>query len=320
MKKDLEALESKMTVKKTKEKFIQDAIKIHGNKYCYNNVNYINTKTKVQIYCNTCGKFFLQTPEKHIGLKRGCPYCFGRYKTSDDIIKNLKKIYKSNFDYSKINYTKATIKICIICNKCCKTFFQTFNQLKKGKGCPYCNSLKKNNEKFIKEAKVVHKDKYNYSLVNYINRRTKVQIICNKCGKMFEQMPFKHLYGQGCPHCNISFGEQTIEKWLKNKNIRFETQKKFKDCKDIRVLPFDFYLPDYNMCIEYQGEQHYTPKMFILIKKDTNKGMAHYKKLKRHDHIKKNYCKQNNIKLLEIKYNNNIEEVLEYNLKSFGEC
>ena len=108
-----------MTVKKTKEKFIQDAIKIHGNKYCYNNVNYINTKTKVQIYCNTCGKFFLQTPEKHIGLKRGCPYCFGRYKTSDDIIKNLKKIYKSNFDYSKINYTKATIKICIICNKCC---------------------------------------------------------------------------------------------------------------------------------------------------------------------------------------------------------
>lgn len=301
--------------KKTKEDFIQNAINIHGQKYNYEYVTYINNKTKVKIYCNMCNKIFLQTPEKHTYLKQGCPFCFGKYKTTDDIIKTLKKIYRDNFDYSKINYTKSTEKIEIICNKCHKNFFQTFNKLKIGKGCPYCNSLKKNNEIFIKEAIIIHGNKYNYNLVNYINKRTKVQIICNKCGKIFEQKPFKHLYGQGCPHCNISFGEQAIKKWLTKNNIKFEIQKRFQDCKDIRMLPFDFYLPDYNMCIEYQGEQHYKPKMFISIKKDINKGVMQYKKLQYHDKIKKNYCKIKNIKLLEIKYNNNIERELEYNLK-----
>lgn len=108
----------------------------------------------------------------------------------------------------------------------------------------------------------------------------------------------------------FSKGEDDIWKWLKKNNIRFEFQKRFSDCKDKLPLPFDFYLPKYNICIEYQGSQHYDPGFYIRKKKSQEEGMKKYLIQKKHDEIKKNYCIQNNINFLEIKYTEKIEDKL----------
>jgi len=90
---------------------------------------------------------------------------------------------------------------------------------------------------------------------------------------------------------------------LKKRKILFESQKKFDGCRNIRELPFDFYLPKYNMCIEFDGVHHFKPMNHWG-------GKENLIEVKRRDEIKNQYCKDNNIKLLRIKYDENIEEKL----------
>lgn len=157
-------------------------------------------------------------------------------------------------------------------------------------------------EDFIEKSNIVHNNKYDYSLVEYKNAHSKVKIQCRKHG-IFQQVPLSHLRGDGCPTCGESKGEKTIEKYLANNNIYFEFQKTFEKCFHKQKLKFDFYLPKHNMCIEYDGEQHFRAvewfggeKEFILLQKK--------------DKIKDNYCKENNIYLLRIKYSDNIIDIL----------
>lgn len=109
---------------------------------------------------------------------------------------------------------------------------------------------------------------------------------------------------------NISGGENIIKHYLKSKNISFIQQFRYPNCKDILSLPFDFYLPKYNICIEYQGEQHYKPTKFSNNQSD-DIVLKNFKLLQKHDDIKRNYCKDNKIKLIEIKYDENIIKKLE---------
>lgn len=108
----------------------------------------------------------------------------------------------------------------------------------------------------------------------------------------------------------FSKAENFIWNWLNIHNITFEFQKRFFDCKDKNTLPFDFYIPSLNLCIEYQGSQHYDPGFYIRKKKSQEEGMEKYLLQKKHDEMKKEYCKQNNINFLEIKYTENIEKKL----------
>ena len=110
--------------------------------------------------------------------------------------------------------------------------------------------------------------------------------------------------------CGFSQGENTIWDLLKQHAIKFEFQKRFKNCKDKNTLPFDFFIPKYNLCIEFQGSQHYDPGFYIRKKKSQEEGMKKYLIQKKHDEIKKNYCIQNNINFLEIKYTEKIEDKL----------
>lgn len=106
--------------------------------------------------------------------------------------------------------------------------------------------------------------------------------------------------GYGCPICNESKGEKTIREWLIENNKKYESQYKFKNCIDKGKLPYDFYLKEYNMCIEYQGEQHYFPVDFAGKGEQWSKNS--FLEIKRRDGIKKDYCKNNNIILLCIPY------------------
>lgn len=290
--------------KLTTDEFIKRARLIHGNKFDYSKVEYINTMTKILIKCNICNNEFWQRPSAHL-QSQGCPNCSikKKYSNSTEFIKKAKKVHGDKYNYSGVKYNGNRVKICIKCTKH-GLFYQSPHEHLSGCGCPKCGLERRiglqtyTQEDFIKKANQVHSNIYDYNLVKYIGNKKKVIIVCNKHGK-FLQTPADHLQGVGCPKCNLSKGEKCINKILTNNNIRFQPQKKFIGCKDKRQLPFDFYLPEYNIAIEYDGEQHYLSRSLFNGKKG-------FKETQQHDLIKNNYCYNNDIMLLRIRYDEDI--------------
>ena len=296
--------------KLTTEQFIEKAKLIHGNKYDYSLVEYKSAHVKVKIICPNHGVFEEQ-PSHHL-KGHGCKKCAGTEKlTTEQFIEKAKLIHGDKYDYSLVDYKNANTKVKIICPKH-GVFKQSPNvHLSKGGcDCPFCShrSFKLTTEEFIKKAKIAHGNNYDYSLTNYINGRTKVKIICPKHG-VFEQLPNDH-YKKGCPKCNSSKGEIKVRNFLKENGILFEEQKKFKDCKNEKPLPFDFYLPEKNLLIEYDGEQHYFPKEIFG-------GEKGFTERKVNDKIKDEYAKKNGIKLIRIPYYDfdKIGEILNENIR-----
>ena len=274
---------------------------IHDNTYNYSLVEYINSHTKVKIICKKHG-IFEQTPSNHLKGK-GCPKCYGNHKKSNTLIINdFNYVHNDVYDYSLVDYKNNKTKIKIICKEH-GIFEQTPYSHLSGSGCPKCyGNNKKTTDSIIINFNIIHNDKYDYSLVEYTGYQKKVKIICQKHG-VFKQTPKNHILGQGCPICNFSKGEEEIKKYLDINNITYKYQFIFNDCKYKKPLKFDFYLPDYNICIEYDGKQHFEKYKFE--KDDKN-----LKIRKIRDEIKTNYCKINNIKLIRIKYNENIKKKL----------
>ena len=171
-------------------------------------------------------------------------------------------------------------------------------------------SRKVTTEDFVQRAKEIHGNKYSYSGVVYQKGHSKVRIICSEHGD-FLQEPNAHLCGQGCPMCNLSKGELEISRVLDELRVRYEKQYRFSDCRNAKPLPFDFYLPDFNLCIEYDGEGHFRPVCFKtrMSKKKANKA---FQKIKKHDKIKEAYCLTRHIGLLRIPYTqySNIEPLV----------
>lgn len=293
-----------MPKKLTKEEFIKKSIVIHGEFYDYSKVVYINNQTLVEVICPVHGNFFIP-PCKHI-KGRKCPACSGYKIKNIDFIKRAKSIHGDKYDYSLVNYTGVFNKVKIICPK--HGEFKQAPDRHYISGCVLCGiesaSIKKtyNTSEFIQRAKNVHGDKYDYSLVKYENNKKQVIIICPEHGE-FKQTPNAHWVGKGCSRCNESKGERKIANILSKNNIIFEIQKKFENCKRQNYLPFDFYLPEYNVCIEYDGEQHYKPI-------DWFGGEGGFKITQENDKFKTEFCKNSNIKLIRIKFNQNIEEIL----------
>jgi polyhydroxyalkanoate synthesis regulator phasin len=180
-------------------------------------------------------------------------------------IKKAKNKHGDLYDYSLVKFNNTDEKVDIICKKHGVFKQHIFNHIK-GRGCPHCNieRLKSPVDDVIKKFKNAHGDTYDYSKMEYVNTNTKIKIICKKHG-IFEQNPAKHIAGQGCPDCKLSHGEGKVKKFLKENNIKFKPQKTFDGCvnpiSNIK-LKFDFYLNDFNMCIEYDGEQHFEERYY----------------------------------------------------------
>lgn len=197
--------------KKTTEDFIADAHRIHGNKYDYSKVCYVNAKTKVCIICPEHGEFW-QTPDGHVS-GRGCPLCSNdartaaKKNTKEQFVIKARSVHGYKYDYSVSDYKAWDQKIAILCPTH-GVFFQTPNSHLNGSGCPVCGreqtvkSRRKDIQSFVEEAKKVHGDKYDYSLVDYRNSKEPVRIICPIHGE-FLQRPSNHLTGRGCPICAI---------------------------------------------------------------------------------------------------------------------
>lgn len=128
-----------------------------------------------------------------------------RRKTTEEFIQEAKQIHGDKYDYSKVNYINAYTKVCIICSKHGE-FWQCPHNHLSGAGCLKCaKDLQKQKftipkEIFIERANKVHKNKYDYSIINYINVKTHIDIICPIHG-IFKQTPQHHLSGNGCPKC-----------------------------------------------------------------------------------------------------------------------
>jgi hypothetical protein len=142
--------------------------------------------------------------------------------------------------------------------------------------------------------KFIHKNRYEYDYVDYKRCDIKIKIKCKIHG-IFFQTPASHLSGKGCPLCLESQGELKIAEFLDSEKIKYEREKTFKDCRHKHNLFFDFYIPDFNISIEYDGKQHFGPV-------DYYGGFPSYNYLKKTDAIKNNYCLTNGIKLIRIPY------------------
>ena len=135
-------------------------------------------------------------------------------KKTIDFIEKAKAVHGTKYDYSKVEYVKATEKVCIICHEHGE-FWQTHNNHLRGKGCTSCNGNKKlTKEEFISKARQIHDNKYDYSKVNYVNNSTKVCIICPEHGE-FWQSPCHHLQGDNCPKCSHQSYCDTKESFIK---------------------------------------------------------------------------------------------------------
>ena len=233
---------------------------------------------------------------------------------SSVFLERAKKKWGTLFDYSNSNYVDMNTKIEIRCTKHNHTFFQTPTKHLEGFGCIHCQTEKyiksrtQSTEEFVKRARKIHKDRFDYSKTVYTRYNHRVLITCPKHGD-FEQLPIDHLRGSGCPKCQMSKGERLILCYLEDHKIPFIFQYKIDKCRNKRPLPFDFAIfnndGSLKCLIEYQGEQHFEKRGFL---KDDD---TEFKELQKRDKIKYNFCCANKLELNYITYKENINKRME---------
>lgn len=308
----------KSTKRKTKEIFINDAINVHGNKYDYSKVEYINQLTKVCIVCPEHGEFW-QTPKSHLN-GHGCRKC-GNYiskivntgrshkayankiiYTTESFILKANEIHGGVYDYSKVNYKNLTTPICIICPEHGEFFQRPLEHIKQKSGCPKCANIKRYNkfvgskETFVEKSTKLFHGFYGYDNVNYFNNKTKVLITCPKHGD-FLCTPQNHLKGRGCPICKSEsyVYENRLYMFLTSFINEEDIIRQFKTDWLSKNKSLDFYIPKYSLGIEHQGAQHFESIDFLG-------GSEKYEKVKNLDTEKYNECCNNNVTILYFTY------------------
>lgn len=286
------------------QQFIKKAFVKHKGLYAYDKVVYINARTKVNIICKKHG-IFEQIAGDHLSGK-GCVFCARESKIINDFEERARKIHGDKFDYTQVRFTRQKEKVDILCYKH-GLFQQRVNEHLSGKGCASCarESRKKPNSEFIESANEIHGNYYLYDKTHYLHSRKKVLITCPKHGD-FLQSPDHHLSGKGCPKCKISKGEFHVAEYLNKNFLKYKEQAVFPECISSRgnLLKFDFFIPEKNLAIEYDGEQHFHAIALFG-------GEKRLIVQKENDGIKNDYCLKEGISLLRIHYSENIENAIE---------
>lgn len=301
---------------KKEEDYIEEYKKT-GKTYDLSKFKYVNSKTKSIFICHKKdsdgiehGEFMLSPYNM---LKKGkCPKCRKEQYllTSEEFYKRCKEIHNNKYEYSKETpYKGGNSYIDIIC-----PIHGKFTQLARshmyGCGCFECATVLKiachsdDINSFKEKAHKIHGNMYDYEESEYKHNTLKIKIKCNKCNRYFYQTPNVHLQGCGCPFCKTSHMEEKTMLLLEKKHIKYTYEKHF-DWLGLQSL--DFYLDDYNIAIECQGEQHFKPMGFCNIDRFEDDIKRDKKKAK--------LCKENDLPLFYINYNENIEQKLEKILK-----
>lgn len=269
-------------------------------------------------------------------------------RSRQDFYSKLKEVNGYTTDYYMGNESK--INICIEGVKLNPMSPHDFKRQTYKAIISFKNKLKENNDNFIKFVELTNKgkliskiktfddgkididmsqynafsksrlDTYNYCkekgykiLSPYVGNQEKILIDFN-CGHKYHWIKPEHLKNNiGCPICSSSKGEKIIREYLEDNSINFKQEHKFEDCKNKRSLPFDFYIPKCNLCIEFDGEQHFKANNYF--------GEKEFELTQKRDNIKNKYCKNNNINLLRIPYweIDSIEDILDKEFKRLRE-
>lgn len=271
---------------------------------------YINAKTAIAHRCLIHDIIWDATPST---IKKGC----GCYKCSEEKIKSaLCKTQEKYIEEVEIINPYITVLGKYINNNTpilhrCEIHNIEWNArpcgILLGSGCEECGKekirekLTKTHEEYVEDLKKTNP--FVEVVESYLSVYTPILHKCKIHNIIWKMTPHVALRGTKCPNCTESHGEHKIRLWLETNGIEYICQKSFSDCRDIKPLPFDFYLPAINKCIEYDGIQHFEPIEFFG-------GQEAFEICVKHDNIKNEYCKNNGISLLRIPYFKNVEEEL----------
>jgi hypothetical protein len=201
----------------TREEIIQKFEQVHGARYDYSNIEYVNNHTDVSIVCKDHG-VFQQSSASHL-RGNGCSACSGkRQGTTEKFLLKFKEVYGVEYDASRVEYVNANTKVKVVC-KTHGEFESLPNNLLAGHACPECTEFKrKNMAEFLRRSMDVHGNEYDYSKVVYKNCGTNVEIVCKKHGSFFQQ-PRNHTGGAGCQKCTRFTTSKIARNWLTSLNI-----------------------------------------------------------------------------------------------------
>ena len=285
---------------KTNEQFIIDIKKLYGDTYILDEVTYTKSNVKVTPICKIHGKFSVLANSFLMG--HGCPKCGIEKRASTTrhvksfFIKRATKKHNGFYIYDLVDYINSSTKVKIIC-PLHGIFEQAPSNHVAGQCCPICatkrvgTEQRQTKEEFVEKSIKVHGYRNDYSLVDYQGNKVPVDIRCIEHDFVFKCRPDNHLAGSGCPICNSSRGENKITSILNKYDIKFIKEYKI----DGHKYRYDFYLPDLNLLIEYDGPQHFRPV-------EAFGGEIGFEKTLHRDHMKNKLAKENKIKLLRIIY------------------
>lgn len=198
--------------------FISRSKKLHQGRFTYNNTIYVNSHTKLTITCEIHGDF-AQEPTNHLFLRRGCPKCAGRNKTTSEFIEKSNIIHRKRYNYSMTNYINCLKKVTIICGKHGE-FDQLPGEHLKGKGCSKCTHI-------ISKPETQFLDYYNIPLRNHRLpewRRKPVDGFDPESNTVFEFLgdywhgnPDKYKSGDMHPKKKVTYSE-LLHKTMENLN------------------------------------------------------------------------------------------------------
>lgn len=301
----------------SREKGFSSLQELAGSKLVSSFSDYSNGRSLLTFLCSNCDTPFKNTGflyKKSDDAKR-CFVCKKKLKINHPTSRSVfidacKKVHGDYYDYSLIpDVFSAKQKITIICPKHGEITTSADQHKNKYAGCQQCHisnittANRSSKTNFIVKANSVHEFKYRYEQVDYINATTPITIICPKHGA-YEQIPDVHLRGSGCKICgSTSRPVKEILLMLDDLNVAYSTEKTFDDCIGVkgRVLRFDIFIPENNLCIEYDGVHHFQPTKYSS--NISNAQMETYFKIQQqNDKIKDEYCAQNNINFIRIPY------------------
>lgn len=302
------------------EDFLKEVYDLVQDEYSVKSA-YVNRNTKVLFHHNMCNNDFWMTPSTFIHKGARCTNKECLHNRVSLVMRDTPEEFqvkfnkKSNEEYELLSeYTLSNEKVLIKHNECGESFWMSPNDFLQGQGCTNKECIRKRiREKraLTKEEFIQRINSYNDNLLllsDYVDMDTKVTMQCKKCNHIWDASPSNLLYSQtSCPKCKISHGEKVISNYLDSNNIIYECQKKFDNLLGLGngKLSYDFYLPNEKILIEFQGKQHYKPV-------SAYGGEEQFNIQQEHDRRKRQYAKDNNIKLLEIAYWDfeNIEQIL----------
>lgn len=275
---------------------------------------YVRKRDKLKMICPYGHEIELSFDCFHKGVRCGeCHRCNPRIDRRQTI-EEIRKVIEDVEGYTLLSKEYDPRKKIKIRHSCGNEYEVRLNGFKRGNRCPKCR-LKETSEKMrIKKERVVnHIQAEGYKIISmdgFQKSQDKLKLECPR-GHVWDVSWNNFRNGKRCSKCNDSKGEVKIKKYLESNKIEYVQQYRFEDCRNAKPLPFDFYLPSQNICIEYDGKQHYELVNFSG-KMTEIKMTKRLEDCRENDNIKTQYCRNNNIKLIRIPYweFENIESIL----------